>query len=119
MINWNEHHSDNISRHIRVTNAYGRKEFVDIQNIRPILQSIRVRVPYIHFLISPNYWKKMNDNLRRLIHGWTKHGIQLAIEDSKMILLVNKTDYALNPMMVRAVLNGYHIDMTEACTLFR
>lgn len=36
-----------------------------------------------------------------------------------MVLSVAQTDYAFNPQVLRAVLNGYAIDMTVPCTEYQ
>jgi len=38
------------------------------------------------------------------------------MEDSIMYLRMDRNDYSLNPPMLRAVLNGYLINMHEACS---
>mmetsp|Transcript_7407 Transcript_7407/g.12510 ORF Transcript_7407/g.12510 Transcript_7407/m.12510 type:complete len:95 (+) Transcript_7407:1084-1368(+) len=44
--------------------------------------------------------------------------IQLRVEGLIMMMRVREKDYALNPQMLRAVLNGYAIDMKVPCTLY-
>ena len=44
--------------------------------------------------------------------------IPVKVEDERMYVDFGRKSYALNPAMLRAVLNGYGIDMTKPCTVY-
>jgi len=54
---------------------------------------------------------------RRKISG-VNNKLLFRAEDEILMLSVSNPDYAINPTLLRAVLNGFYIDMKIACTKF-
>lgn len=101
-MNWNHVNLDNVSRHLRITNRLNQTEYVKIDHIRPLL---------------PHYLFFHNKHLQRLLG--TDNMFAVRMEDSNLLISSLKPEYAINKNMLRAVLNGYSVDMTVPITLHR
>ena len=86
---------DYICRHIMITNMDGKKSIATIHNIQPVMHST-----------LPKYYNK-------------EKSVFVRIEDTCMVMSIAQSDYALNPLVLRAVMNNYAIDMSEPCTEYR
>jgi hypothetical protein len=101
VINWSQLKSDNISRHIRITNRLGQQEWVSISNILPLFQP-----RHLYF-----------SNFRRKASG-VHNNFLVKMESEILMLSTKRQDYALNKEVLRAVLNGHHVDMTQPCEVW-
>lgn len=79
----------------------GQSDLVDISTLQPIVQPKALYV---------NDW-------RRKISG-VNNKLLIRAEDEMLILSVANPDYAINPTLLRAVLNGFCIDMKVPCTKY-
>ena len=57
--------------------------------------------------------------MKRLVYRGYGPRVVVQAEDSFVTLRVDRNDFAINPPMLRSVLNGYYVDMKEPCTLYR
>ena len=100
VLNWKQVQNDHISRHLRVTNRKGDVDWINVQSISPIIQP--------RFFYSTPFRRKISGIFDR---------VMFKAEDEILLMSVLKPDYAINKKILRAVLNGYSIDMTVPCTL--
>ena len=113
---------------MRITNTLGETEWAEIKNIRPGFYQQKSNHSSKHvkwvsdLLIKVDKSKTLyNYYLRSLKKGTNNSSNNIALKDEILLEVENSTfrlgvknpDYALNEPILRAVLNGYHIDISK------
>lgn len=114
VLNWAEVKEDFVCRHLRLTNRLGQQEYVAISSIRPTMQSLAPRkYPLVSNLKETIYKTAAKANATSICSLMKSRAMKLDFkcEGLKLSLNYSKVDYTMNRGMLRAVLNGYGIDM--------
>ena len=96
VINWQQLRDDYVSRHLRITTSNNQQYFVQIAQI------------------TPTFYNKLYKDVKENLKIINEKNIKISLEKHYPInLSALKDSYTLNPLMLRAVLNGYGIDMED------